>query len=91
MEVTLHIPDDVARQLAPESGDLSRRALEVLAIDGFRKQIIGLYEISQMLGLTRIEAEDFLGRNQVPLADLTVEDLDREMAINEAAYRCRNA
>ncbi|MGB2623414.1 MAG: UPF0175 family protein [Candidatus Acidiferrum sp.] len=91
MEVTLHIPDDVARQLAPESGDLSRRALEVLAIDGFRKQIIGLYEISQMLGLTRIEAEDFLGRNQVPLADLTVEDLDREMAINEAAYRRRNA
>jgi predicted HTH domain antitoxin len=91
MEVILQIPDDVAKQLAPEGEDLSRRALEALAIEGYRKQTLGLYEISRMLGLTRIEAEDFLGRNQVPLADLTPADLDREMAINEAAYRRRNA
>jgi predicted HTH domain antitoxin len=87
MEVTLNIPDELAKQLAPDGGDLSRRALEALAIYGYRKEILGLYEISQMLGLTRIEAEDFLGHNQVPLADLTVADLDREAAINEAAYR----
>jgi len=87
MEVTLHIPDEVAKQLAPEGGDLSRRALEALAIDGYRKEILGLYEISQMLGLTRIEAEDFLGHNQVPLADLTVAELDREAALYEAAAR----
>jgi predicted HTH domain antitoxin len=87
MEVTLHIPDEVAKQLAPEGGDLSRRALEALAIDGYRKETLGLYEISQMLGLTRIEAEDFLGHNQVPLADLTVAELDREAALYEAAAR----
>jgi predicted HTH domain antitoxin len=87
MEVTLHIPDEVAKQLAPEGGDLSRQALEALAIEGYRKQILGLYEISQMLGLSRIEAEDFLGHNQVPLADLTVADLDREAALYEAAAR----
>jgi predicted HTH domain antitoxin len=87
MEVTLHIPDEVAKQLFPEGADLSRRALEALAIDGYRKEILGLYQISQMLGLTRIEAEDFLGRNRVPLADLTVADLDREAALYEAAAR----
>jgi predicted HTH domain antitoxin len=90
MEVTLNIPDEVARQLVPEGGDLSRRALEALAIDGFRKQIIGLFQISQMLGSTRIEAEDFLGRNQVPLADLTVADLDLDAAAVEAAFQRRN-
>lgn len=83
----LNIPDEVAKQLVPEGGDLSRRALEALAIEGFRKQIIGLYQISQMLGLSRIEAEDFLGRNQVPLADITPADLDREAALFEAAAR----
>jgi predicted HTH domain antitoxin len=87
MEVILNIPDEVAKQLVPEGGDLSRRALEALAIEGFRKQIIGLYQISQMLGLSRIEAEDFLGRNQVPLADITPADLDREAALFEAAAR----
>lgn len=88
--MTLNIPDEVARQLVPEGGDLSRRALEALAIDGFRKQIIGLFQISQMLGSTRIEAEDFLGRNQVPLADLTVADLDLDAAAVEAAFQRRN-
>jgi len=87
MEVTLHIPDEVAKQLAPEGGDLSRRALEALAIDGYRKETLGLYQVSQMLGLTRTEAEDFLGHNQVPLADLTVAELDREAALYEAAAR----
>jgi predicted HTH domain antitoxin len=90
MEVILQIPDDVAKQLAPEGEDLSRRALEALAIEGYRKQTLGLYQISQMLGLTRIEAEDFLGRNQVPLADLTAADLDRDAAAVEAAFRRRN-
>jgi predicted HTH domain antitoxin len=87
MEVILQIPDEVAKQLVPEGGDLSRRALEALAIDGYRKETLGLYQVSQMLGLTRIEAEDFLGHNQVPLANLTVADLDREAALYEAASR----
>jgi predicted HTH domain antitoxin len=90
MEVKLQIPDEIVKQLAPEGGDISRQALEALAIDGYRKQNLSLYQISQMLGLSRIETEDFLGRNQVPLADLTAADLDREAAVIEAAFRKRN-
>jgi predicted HTH domain antitoxin len=90
MEVTLHIPDEIAKQLSPEGGDISRLVLEAFAIEGYRKQTLTLYQISQMLGLTRIETEDFLGHNQMPLADLTTADLDREAAINEGAFRRRN-
>jgi|HubBroStandDraft_3_1064219.scaffolds.fasta_scaffold355587_2 predicted HTH domain antitoxin len=77
VEVTLQILDEVARQLGLQSVALSRHALEALAIDGYRKQTLSLYQIGQMLGLTRIEMEDFLGQNQVPLADMTPADLDR--------------
>ena len=60
MEVTLHIPDDVAKQLSAAGGDISRRALEAIALEGYRDQTLTLYQVSEMLGLSRIETEDFL-------------------------------
>ena len=87
MEVTLHIPDEIAKRLSAGGGDLSRRALESIALEGYRDQTLTLYQISQMLGLSRIETEDFLGRHHVPLAVIDEADLDREAALFEAASR----
>jgi len=90
MEVKLRIPDDVAERLAASGGDLSRRALEALALQGYRDQTLTLYQVSEMLGLSRIETEDFLGRHQVSLSAIEEADLDREAAIFEAASRSRS-
>lgn len=87
MEVTLRIPDDVAKRLSAAGGDVSRRALEALALEGYREQTLTLYQISEMLGLSRIETEDFLGQHHVPLAVIDEADLDREAALFEAASR----
>jgi predicted HTH domain antitoxin len=87
MEVTLHIPDDVAKRLSASGGDVSRRVLEALALEGYRDQTLTLYQVSEMLGLSRIETEDFLGRHHVPLAAINEADLDREAALFEAAAR----
>jgi predicted HTH domain antitoxin len=87
MEVTLHIPDDIAKRLSEAGGDVSRRALEAIALEGYREQALTLYQVSQMLGLSRIETEDFLGRHHVPIAAIEEADLDREAAIFEAASR----
>lgn len=87
MEVTLHIPDDIAKRLSAAGGDVSRRALEALALEGYSGQTLTLYEVSEMLGLSRIETEDFLGRHRVPLAVIDEADLDREAALFEAASR----
>jgi hypothetical protein len=43
MEVILRIPDDVAQRLFPDGGDVSRRALEALALEGYRDQTLTLY------------------------------------------------
>jgi predicted HTH domain antitoxin len=86
MEITLRIPDDVAQQLAA-GGDVSRRVLEALAIQGYREQALSLYQVSEMLGLSRSETEDFLGRHSVPLANITEADLDREASLFDAALR----
>jgi predicted HTH domain antitoxin len=87
MDVTLHIPDDVCRRLAAAGGDVSRRALEALALEGYRDQTLTLYQVSEMLGLSRIETEDFLGKHHVPLSVIEDVDLDREAAVYDEASR----
>jgi predicted HTH domain antitoxin len=87
MEVTIRIPDEVAQQLFATGGDASRRALEALALQGYRDQTLTLYQVSEMLSLSRIETEDFLGQHHVPLSEIGEADLDREAALYEAASR----
>lgn len=74
MEVTRNIPDDA-----------SRRALEVIAIERYREQTLTLHQVSEMLGLSRVEAEDFLGQHHIPLAVIDEAELDREATLFEAA------
>jgi len=87
MEIALRIPDDVAKRLLAGGCDLTRRALEALALEGYRDQTLTLYQISEMLGLSRVETEDFLGRRHVPLSEINEADLDREAAVFEAGSR----
>jgi hypothetical protein len=87
MEVSFRIPDEIARQLSAAGGDVSRRALEALALEGYRDQTLTLYQISEMLGLSRVEADDFWGQHHVPLSVIGEADLDREASVFEAASR----
>jgi len=84
MEVTIHLPDDVAERLTAR-GEVSRRVLEALAAEGFREGALSLYQDSQMLGLSRVETEDFLGNHHVPHSPLSIEELDQEAAVFKAA------
>ena len=86
----LHIPDKLANRLSGGGRDLSRRALEALALQGYREQDLTLYQVSEMLGLSRVETEDFLGRHKVPLALIENADLDREAALLETIRRNRH-
>jgi hypothetical protein len=54
MQVTLEVPDDIALALA-SVGDLSRHALEALAIDGYRRKTLTQAQVGRLLGLARIE------------------------------------
>jgi predicted HTH domain antitoxin len=80
MEVKIHVPDKLAQRLAA-AGDVRRQILEAFAVEGYRNESLSLLEVSELLGLGRIETEDLLGRHKVPLAELDEADLDREAAI----------
>lgn len=90
MIVTLDLPDDIAQALASR-GDLSRRALEALAVDGYRQEALTQLQVGKLLGLSRIETEDFLAQH-VDLFNYDPKELKREAELLERyAERARRS
>jgi predicted HTH domain antitoxin len=78
MVLTLELPDSIAQALSVGgAADLSRKALEALAIEGFREKKLSQYQVGQLLGLSRIEAENLLARH-ADLYDYDPAELHRE-------------
>jgi predicted HTH domain antitoxin len=76
MEVKIEIPDDVKRRLERDWGDVSRHALERLAIEGYSLGVLSRAQVRRMLGFeTRTEVDEFMARHGVPF-DYTVEDFE---------------
>ena len=55
MQITFQLPDDLAQH--PDPG---RKALESLAIEGYRTEALSHFQASQILGLSRLEFDGFL-------------------------------
>ena len=77
MTLTLDIPDEIAAQLASAGQDLSRAALEALAIEGYRRGALTQLHVGHLLGMSRIRTEDFLSEHVV-LYDYDHAELRRE-------------
>jgi hypothetical protein len=78
VNVTIHIPDELARDLAA-GGDLSRRALEAFALEEYRNGHLTKPAMRKLLGFaTRDQLEGFLKTHGV-IEDLpTLADVDRD-------------
>jgi hypothetical protein len=80
VNLTVHIPDDLAGRLNAAGGDLSRRALEALGLEEYKSGHITKAELRRLLGIgTRYELDGFLKAHDVWI-DYTIEDLHREVA-----------
>ena len=77
MTLTLDIPDEIAAQLATAVQDLPRAALEALAIEGYRRGALTQLHVEHLLGMSRIQAEDFLAEH-LPVYDYDPAELRRE-------------
>jgi hypothetical protein len=60
MEVPLHIPDDIAKRLSAAGGDVSRHALEAVALEGYRDQTLTLYQVRKCSGSLALRRKIFL-------------------------------
>jgi hypothetical protein len=79
MDVTVRIPDDLAKRLSASGDDLSRRALEGFALKEYKSGHITKAELRRLLGLeTRYELDGFLKNHQV-YEEVDIDDLRRDM------------
>ncbi len=79
MQITIEIPDGIASQISESYETLTRRSLELLAVEAYRKGLVGAGGVRQMLGFTsRWETYDFLSQEDAePPFDMADLESDR--------------
>ena len=84
MEISLHIPDDLAARLGT-AGEVERRALEALALEEYRHGRLTKAELRRLLGFEGDETLDrFLRAHEACGFDQTPPEQSRETAPDEA-------
>jgi predicted HTH domain antitoxin len=66
MEITIQVPENVAKSLGYPAGELPRRALEALLVDECARGRLSRGRAAELLGLSFQEAEDLFRDRQVP-------------------------
>jgi hypothetical protein len=80
MNLTVEIPDDLARSMSAAGGDPSRRVLEALALDEYKSGRLTKPELRHALGFaTGYELDGFLKKHRVWI-EYDAQDLARERA-----------
>jgi len=81
VQLTVEIPDDFAGRFSAGGADLSRRALELLAIEEYKNGRLTETDLQRLLGFsTRYALDGFLKAHGILIDDYTVDDLRREVA-----------
>jgi hypothetical protein len=78
--ITVELPESIVEKLGINEKDLSRAALEAIALEGYRSDRLAGFQVMQMLDLeTRLELDAFLKAHRVDL-EYSFEYLERERA-----------
>jgi len=77
MQITLELPEDIARGLGSRWKDLPRAALESLALEAYRSRTLTAAQLRRLLGFaTRMQVDAFLKEHEV--YDFTVADFEQD-------------
>jgi predicted HTH domain antitoxin len=80
MEVTISLPEDISESLRGQWGNVSRHALETIAVEGYRTNALSEAQVRRLLRLeTRFEVHALLKEHKVPLRYAQA-DLEEDLA-----------
>jgi hypothetical protein len=91
MTVTIEIPEKLAQAFAPDGADMSRAVLQAMALEGYRRKLLGESQMRRMLGFeTRMEVHGFLKEHGVYL-NYGVEELEHDIRESDRIIALREA
>ena len=77
MQITLDLPEDIVRELQSKWKDLSRAALESLALEAYRSQALTGAQLRRLLGFERrMQVDAFLKEHEV--YEFTAADFEQD-------------
>ena len=77
MEVTIELPEDVAKVFLENGKNIEREVLEATALEGYRTGKLSHAQVGRMLDLSRFETDALLKQHDVSL-NYTIEDLEAD-------------
>lgn len=82
MPINIELPEEIEHQLEAAWGNLPRRALEALAVEGYRSGDLSAGQVAEILKLSMWETENFLNERGT-LLDYSADDLREDLEANE--------
>lgn len=80
--LSLDLPEELSAALGFPGRDLSRAALEAIALEAYRERKLSTTQLRRLLGFeTRLEVDGFLKQHGVEL-EYTTEDLERDREVH---------
>jgi predicted HTH domain antitoxin len=77
VELTIELPEEIERELRAAWENLPRRALEALAVEGYRTGALTRSQVGQLLKLNFWETESFL-KERAAMLQYTLADLEQD-------------
>lgn len=88
MQIQFELPDDIAQALS--APDLTRVALEAIALEGYRSRRLGGGQVQQLLGFsTPMQVHAFLKEHDVYL-NFSSEELAKDVEVTDQLFRNRS-
>lgn len=73
--ITIEFPSDILLALNETEAELKQRIKTSLAMRLYRLQKLTIGKAAQLSGLSRIEFETLLSENEIPISNLTINDV----------------
>lgn len=77
--ITIDFPADIYLALNTDETELKKNIKTTLAVQLYQSQKLTIGKAAQLAGLSRLEFENLLAVNKIPISNLTIDDINKDI------------